>query len=285
MNDRSSPSAADLAKFFELVSEVVNVRRHVDLMTWLQGDVQLHLPHDILVAAWGDFHLGLIHFDVVSAMPGVRSENSAAESIAPLLGGMFDSWISGDRKPQVLQVGAQGFLWDGPPQDGSITDAMRGMRSALIHGICDQRGRHDCLYVFFSACPQRDHKEGVALKFLLPYIDCALRQVDLLPHQYPAGRSSNTWLPAKTKMEVCVDADTSLSDNEADIMKWVALGKTNAEISHILNVSSLTVKNHMQRIFRKLDVFSRAQAVSAFNDRAQPDNSSAAIAADASVMP
>jgi DNA-binding CsgD family transcriptional regulator len=47
-------------------------------------------------------------------------------------------------------------------------------------------------------------------------------------------------------------------------MKWVAMGKTNGEIGSILNVSSFTIKNHMQRIFKKLDVFNRAQAVSTF---------------------
>jgi DNA-binding CsgD family transcriptional regulator len=49
-------------------------------------------------------------------------------------------------------------------------------------------------------------------------------------------------------------------------MAWVAKGKTNGEIGSILNVSSFTVKNHMQRIFKKLDVFNRAQAVSTYSN-------------------
>jgi len=44
----------------------------------------------------------------------------------------------------------------------------------------------------------------------------------------------------------------------------VAMGKTNYEIGSILSISSFTVKNHMQRIFKKLDVSNRMQAVSAF---------------------
>ncbi len=241
------------------------MRRHIDLMNWLQGDVQQHLPHDILVAAWGDFHLGLIHYDVVSALPGVRSENAAVESITPLLATWFKRWISVDRKPLVVHCGQAGFLWEGALVDLAITAAMRGMRSALVHGISDQRGRHDCLYVWFNSQAQRHSKERIALKYLLPYVDCALRQVDLLPHQYPAGRL-NEAAPAVTAIHPTnADTGAALNELEVDIMKWASLGKTNSEISSILDVSSFTVKNHMQRIFRKLDVFSRAQAISVFN--------------------
>jgi DNA-binding CsgD family transcriptional regulator len=52
-----------------------------------------------------------------------------------------------------------------------------------------------------------------------------------------------------------------LSAREAEILRWIALGKTNPEIGSILNISSFTVKNHVQRILKKLDVTNRTQAV------------------------
>jgi DNA-binding CsgD family transcriptional regulator len=33
-----------------------------------------------------------------------------------------------------------------------------------------------------------------------------------------------------------------------------------------LNISAFTVKNHLQRIYRKMDVLNRAQAVAKFED-------------------
>ena len=54
--------------------------------------------------------------------------------------------------------------------------------------------------------------------------------------------------------------DHGLSEREAEIIRWVRLGKTNYEIGIILGISAFTVKNHLQRIFRKLDVSNRAQA-------------------------
>ena len=63
-------------------------------------------------------------------------------------------------------------------------------------------------------------------------------------------------------LKVAAEDSTGLSERETQIMAWVAMGKTNSEIGSILNISGFTVKNHMQRIFQKLNVFNRAQAVS-----------------------
>ena len=57
-----------------------------------------------------------------------------------------------------------------------------------------------------------------------------------------------------------------LSTRELEIMEWVRQGKTNAEIGIILDISAFTVKNHMQRILKKLDVLNRAQAVAKMHD-------------------
>jgi DNA-binding CsgD family transcriptional regulator len=51
-----------------------------------------------------------------------------------------------------------------------------------------------------------------------------------------------------------------------EVMLWIGRGKTNGEIGTILNVSAFTVKNHMQRIFKKLVVSNRAQAVAKFGN-------------------
>lgn len=42
---------------------------------------------------------------------------------------------------------------------------------------------------------------------------------------------------------------------------WIRLGKSNFEIGTILGISPLTVKNHVQKILRKLNVRNRTQAV------------------------
>ena len=52
-----------------------------------------------------------------------------------------------------------------------------------------------------------------------------------------------------------------LSIREREVLQWIASGKTNDEIGGILGLSIYIIKNNVQRIFRKLNVSNRAQAV------------------------
>ena len=51
-----------------------------------------------------------------------------------------------------------------------------------------------------------------------------------------------------------------LTRREADVLRWLTIGKTNPEISIILGISRLTVKTHVAHIFAKLDVETRTAA-------------------------
>lgn len=56
-----------------------------------------------------------------------------------------------------------------------------------------------------------------------------------------------------------IEADT-LTRREREVAHWLAEGKTNAEIAHILGISAATVKNHVEHILFKLKVESRLAA-------------------------
>ena len=53
----------------------------------------------------------------------------------------------------------------------------------------------------------------------------------------------------------------SLSPRERDILDRIVKGHTNLEIGRQLFISEKTVRNHVTRIFEKLGVHSRAQAI------------------------
>lgn len=53
-----------------------------------------------------------------------------------------------------------------------------------------------------------------------------------------------------------------LTCRENDVLAWVAAGKSNKEISQILNLSVGTVGKHLERIFLKLGVENRTAAAS-----------------------
>lgn len=51
-----------------------------------------------------------------------------------------------------------------------------------------------------------------------------------------------------------------VTGREADVLMWVANGKTNREIGQILEMSPRTVNKHLEQIFRKLGVENRTSA-------------------------
>jgi DNA-binding NarL/FixJ family response regulator len=69
------------------------------------------------------------------------------------------------------------------------------------------------------------------------------------PGKGPPGRGSS-------------EGDFGLTPREAEVMDLVATGRTNRRIARELYLSEKTVKNHVNRIFAKLLVTSRAEAVS-----------------------
>lgn len=251
-------SPEDLHQYHRVVAHSGAVRSHFDMLVWLQGDMQRYLPHDIMIAAWGNFANGTVHHDIISPLTGVRSHHSNPETITPLLLGLFARWNEFGNKPYALNAGESGFLLEDTGLQCALGDALKKMGSALTHGIRDARGSHDCLYVAFSARNAFIETERSAMGMLLPHIDIALRQVAHLPHQSRAE-------PAPVdKPDSPAPRPHDLSDREAEVLCWVALGKTNPEIGSILSISEFTIKNHLQRIFKKLNVTNRAQAVSKF---------------------
>lgn len=239
----------------ELIHESLRVKSHFELFIWLQGRLQFFMPHEILIAAWGDFSLGLIYFDILSSVPGLRTNGFAKSDLSPLLKQLFIHW-SHNQAPMTLN-NTQGFFHAINLDYDDICSPINNMRSAVVHGIQDTRGHHDCLYVLMSSFTTTS--SGNMLEALLPYIDCALRRVEHLPEQLPEQPPEQEQAEG---VENNADTGSLLSVRENEIMHWVKEGKTNVEIGIILDISAYTVKNHLQRIFKKLDVLNRAQAVS-----------------------
>jgi NarL family two-component system response regulator LiaR len=52
-----------------------------------------------------------------------------------------------------------------------------------------------------------------------------------------------------------------LTEREKDVLRLLALGHSNKEIAHSLNIAEKTVKTHLSKVFTKLGVQSRTQAV------------------------
>ncbi|MDD5369612.1 MAG: response regulator transcription factor [Anaerolineaceae bacterium] len=53
-----------------------------------------------------------------------------------------------------------------------------------------------------------------------------------------------------------------LTDREFEVLSLLAKGHTNPQIAEVLDIAEGTVKNHLVNVYQKLDVHSRAEAVS-----------------------
>lgn len=239
-----------------------NLRTHRELFYWLQRDVRPFLRHDVLVAAWGDFGTGQVSIDVVSALPDMRTTQACCDALRPLVLQYFREWSEGGGEPLVVRVETPASV--NHPVGNACAASLQRMHSAVIHGIKDERSWQYSLYVALSTESVEMTASIDAVGLLLPYIDAAFRQVAPLPLQCCGNvNSASEVMITKSIAAVPVGnvAAASLSEREKEIMRWVSVGKTNPEIGKILNISPITVRNHLQRIFRKLDVMNRAQAV------------------------
>lgn len=64
-------------------------------------------------------------------------------------------------------------------------------------------------------------------------------------------------------------ANAALTPRETEVLSWVAKGKTNRDIAEILGMSPRTVNKHLEHVFEKLGVETRA-AAAALASRALP---------------
>jgi ATP/maltotriose-dependent transcriptional regulator MalT len=95
----------------------------------------------------------------------------------------------------------------------------------------------------------RAQQPGDSSRDLVPYIGSLVAQRARKKAENQASR-------------VSLRAGEALSGRECDILRLVGNGLSNKRIAHALKIAPETVKSHIKRIFAKLEVASRAEAVS-----------------------
>ena len=90
---------------------------------------------------------------------------------------------------------------------------------------------------------------------------------DLVRAIHAAARGESVLAaPVATRLVSAVRRPT-LTDREVEILRLVALGRSNVEIGATLQVTPATVKSHLGNLFAKLDVTDRTAAVIAAQQR------------------
>jgi transcriptional regulator EpsA len=246
-------TAEESVRFLRIVSECGRIRRHYDIYRWLRGEVQHFLPHDILLSAWGDFANWDLKLDLASGLPGVRTAQLAHCRVDQLFRQAYARWIDAGRSPVLLKPA------DLEPTQHchcAIHAALRDMRSVLVHGVHDKRSGRDSLFI---ALGSGAFAKGRSMARFMSCLDPLVAQIDAAFRKVPAFPLLGAGSALRDRGNVL-----DLSARELEVLESICRGKTNLDIAAALDISPFTVKNHVQRIFRKIGVSNRTQAAARY---------------------
>lgn len=261
MQDLVLLNPAEEKALLQAIEASAEVQRLRQFFLWSQGPLRALLPYEVLVClrlneqgrvTHAEYLHSVAHapevlaglVDPVDGLALRIARHCAATGRSPCL---FPSpEDSADAKVQ-----AAGATDDGPYDTagafwGALCEEVRqlGLRNVLAHGTGPLAGG-GTFFSLFGLTHGPNGRDAFALSLLLPQLHIAFLRV---------LASRNASVPALRPGVV-------LSERELEVLDWVVRGKSNPEIGMILSLSSLTIKNHLQRIYRKLDVHNRVQAI------------------------
>lgn len=222
----------------------VHARPH--FFSWTQGMMQSLIRHEVLVCALRSSEPLSLSVDSIAmnvADPSVFSDAFLRDAAAP--SALIKAWEERRFRPVVCAIGELKALAGGT----FVRELERlGATHLVAHGTHDSEGLMESFFVFACAPGGDARREAYVAQLLVPFLHAAWMRVRM------NARTTSNEPPKSTKR-------STVTSREQEILKWIYLGKSNFEIGTILGISPLTVKNHVQKILRKLNVVNRAQAV------------------------
>ena len=251
---------AVLLRGIQAGTEVQSLRQ---FFLWSQGPLRALLPHEVLVCLRLNEHGRVTHADYLQSVahaPGLLA--SLIDPVDGLVLRIAQHCATHNRLDCLLppppadtgRVAAGGSPSGAAPATAALAwNALRdevrdqGLRNVLAQGSGTLTGGAT-FFALFGMTDNPSRRDAFVLSLLLPQLHIAYLRV-------LASRDAS--VPPLPPLPPAVP----LSERELEVLGWVVCGKTNPEIGMILSLSRLTVKNHLQRIFRKLNVNNRVQAI------------------------
>lgn len=214
---------------------------------WTQGVLQNLLRHELLICALQKGEATALHVDSFSRT-STQSESVNALFVQDnfLVPPLIKAWQESYFEPVVLDVRNEASS----AESGFARELNRlGANELLAHGTHDSSGKLVSFFVFACRSASNASRQLHLLKLLVPSLHAVWVHTQFVrPVTMESSRARSS------------ERDL-LTAREKDILVWIYRGKSNIEIGIILGLSPFTVKNHVQKILRRLNVFNRAQAV------------------------
>jgi transcriptional regulator EpsA len=236
---------ADLDVLLVNLEAGIKVKSRPDFFSWVQGVFQGVLGHEIMICAIAEGFGRGYRADVMSSLP-MEEERIAAlcERGGGFVYRVMALWEQLGRKAVYLH--SRGRLGSADFGLGQDIERLQ-LENVIAHGIPDTEGRACAFFVFAKLRQPVAERQMIGLEVMIPQLYHAWVKVCC-----DEGRRQFPPLPLPSEI---------LTGREVEILNLVEQGKSNNEIARILEISHLTVKNHVQKILRKLKVQNRAQAV------------------------
>jgi transcriptional regulator EpsA len=239
------------SQILRVLESSLHVQHRGEFFLWAQGQLQSVVPHGVMVGMTFNSAAEQTHCECLQAVPmqeGLLAQiQQADDGLLTTIGRLCHAtgqvsyalplsdehkevadpeWLALDAQWQQHALGAAQFVATG--------DLGVGER-AFFALMCQ---------------PQAANKtQQLILRILTPQLLVLLWR-------------SRHYAKQETVVQPEVRLDTlGLTGRQLEILHWVKLGKTNNEIAQIVTISELTVKNHLQKVFKRLNVHNRAQAV------------------------
>ena len=236
-----------------LIQTAAAVQRRSQFFVWAQSYLHPLIPHELLVCAAYQRRRRELEFEsfqnVALAPPLLDAFETASAALSRVA---VDRWIAAVGRAVVIEL-------DRLPPAVSETqaEALRraDVKELLVHGVARPQRPAELESVFiFAALGRRwDPGHRQVLELVLPHLHATYVRVQATEREMGLAPAIK---PAATEREI-----SPITERERQILGWVREGKSNAEIALQLDISALTVKNHVQKILRKLGAANRAQAV------------------------
>ena len=232
----------------------LQVRRRHQFFLWTQGPLQAFIPHKILISLLTREDKEVLVMDRFNTC--VVSEQTFEAVCDPadgLVMRAISAWRDAGGSPLLMAPGVKRPLAINEriahQLEGFDFGCAAGHGSAPFDGV----GIPGSFFLFAQMPNSLTLRHAYFIELLMPHIHMAFLRT--------LGQSDRAAFGADDSLRFEALIKT-MTERELEILVWVQEGKSNQEIGTFLNISPLTVKNHVQNILRKLKVRNRAQAVS-----------------------
>jgi transcriptional regulator EpsA len=223
----------------------LRVSARPQLFSWVQGALQSLIAHEILICALQEGRQAAMRVDTFSTAPvDCARLGETFQHDVSLVPHLIKLWE--ENRCQAVICDAERAMANG---NGTLARELvrLGVANVLAHGTHDSTGQMTSFFVFACKPGNLGTKQTYLADLVVPYLHSAWVRSQVT---WPLERAGTK--PVKTGL---------LTPREQQILQWIYHGKSNIEIGMILDISPLTVKNHVQKTLRKLNVLNRTQAV------------------------